>query len=362
MKIIQLTYSLSSGGGERFLVDLSNELCTDNEVFIIQILSNDNLGNSHYLPDLDSRITYLNLDCKSGVSFDVLGKVYKTIKRINPDVVHVHCSLLTIAMATLLFPRPKYFHTIHSSADRCLGSKYYKPLFKLLYKRKVQAVTISTTSMASYDKLYNLSNSVCITNGRSQMITTDKFDLVSKEVSAFKVHGDDKIFLHVARYHPIKNQQLLFKTFQRLNSEGEHVQLIVIGNGFDLSALAAYNTSPVIHLLGEKRNVADYLAVSDFFVLSSKMEGLPISLLEAMSMGVIPVSTPAGGVCDVIINGTNGYVSKTHAEEDFYITIKEAIYNVSKISSTKVIDEYLHKYSMTSCANSYRRLFEEARN
>jgi len=360
MKIIQITYSLSSGGGERFLVDLSNDLCTDNEVYLVQILSNDNPAHSHYLPDLDSRITYLNLNCTSGVSFDVLLKVYQTIKKIKPDVVHVHCSLLTIAMSAILLPKPKYFHTIHSSADRCLGSKYYKPLFKFLYKRKVQAVTISRISMSSYDKLYNLSNSVCITNGRSQMITTENFEIVSKEIAALKVHQDDKIFLHVARYHPIKNQQLLFQTFERLNAEGEHVQLIVIGNGFELSPLEVYRTSPVIHILGEKRNVADYLVNSDYFVLSSKMEGLPISLLEAMSMGIIPVSTPAGGVCDVVINGVNGYISQTHNAEDFYKTLKDAIYNVSKISSDKLIEEYLQKYSMTSCAISYRRLFADA--
>ena len=60
-----------------------------------------------------------------------------------------------------------------------------------------------------------------------------------------------------------------------------------------------------ICLLGLKENVGDYMAAADYYVMSSDWEGLPITLLEAMSMGVIPVSTPAGGVADVIKDGTN---------------------------------------------------------
>lgn len=67
--------------------------------------------------------------------------------------------------------------------------------------------------------------------------------------------------------------------------------------------------------------------------MSSKMEGLPISLLEAMSLGVIPVSTPAGGVCDVIRNGENGYISSSHTPEDFYRIVKDAIANIGNVSS-----------------------------
>ena len=56
MKILQLTYSLTAGGGERFVVDLSNELSKNNEVILVQILSNNNKLNAHYLPDVSKRI------------------------------------------------------------------------------------------------------------------------------------------------------------------------------------------------------------------------------------------------------------------------------------------------------------------
>lgn len=179
------------------------------------------------------------------------------------------------------------------------------------------------------------------------------------KMESLKNHVDDKIFIHIARLHPVKNHKLLFKTFERLIREGEHIQLVVIGSGYETSSFAEYNNHKGIHILGEKRNVGDYLAASDYFVMSSKMEGLPISLLEAMSMGVVPVSTPAGGVCDVIRNHENGYISSSHSYKDYYETIKDAIANVGGVTSEYIITEYKEKYSMIACAKAYTEEFKK---
>ena len=358
MRILQLTYSLTSGGGERFVVDLSNELSKDNEVILVQILSNDNKLNAHYLPDVSKRIKYVNLNSDKGLSLSVLWAVYKLVRVYRPEVVHAHCSLLAIALAAILYPKAKYFHTLHSLAHRCLDAKWLKPIFSFLYKHKVQPITISKICQESYEELYHVDNGALVNNGRSPIATTNEAESVKEEVDSFKVHADDKIFLHVARVHPVKNQQLLFDTFDRLISEGEHVALVVIGKGYEKEPFSKYATHQGIHLLGEKRNVGDYLAASDFFVMSSKLEGLPISLLEAMSMGKIPVSTPAGGVCDVIRNGENGYLSASHSAEDFYHAIKDAIANVGMVSSENIQNEYKAEYSMVACAKKYYKLYE----
>lgn len=357
MKILQLTYSLKAGGGERFVADLSNELCKQNDVTLVQIQSNDDEQNAFYLPDIDSRIHYINLGCNKGISFRVFKKVHRIIKQVKPDVVHAHTSLIVLILAATFYRKAQYFHTLHSLAQRCL-IKRLKPVFKYLYRSKIMPVTISQTCMESYEDLYHLKNGAIITNGRSPIQTTSLREKVKAEIDSFKGHSDDKIFLHVSRVHPVKNQELLFETFDKLISEGEHVQLVVIGNGYNGSKFQAFASHPGIHILGEKNNVGDYLAVSDYFVLSSKMEGLPISLLEAMSMGLIPVSTPAGGVCDVIRDKDNGYLSPSHSPEDFYQTIKNAISNKSKVSPAKIISEYQEKYSMEACARKYMELFD----
>lgn len=353
MRILQITFSLSSGGGERFVVDLSNELSKTENVVLVQILSNDDMANAHYLPDLSSKVKYLNLGFKKGVSLGVLIELFCIIKKEKPDVVNAHCTLLPIVLASFFYRKPRYFHTLHSLAERCLGPLWLKPLYKNLYRYRVKAITISTICRESYERLYSMKNALMISNGRSPIKETEKQNEVCKEIGLLKLHSDDKVFVHVARFHPVKNQQLLFRTFKRLICEGEHIILIVIGNGYDDHPELNETLCQGMYLLGEKNNVGDYLACSDFFVMSSLKEGLPISLLEAMSLGVIPVSTPAGGVCDVIRNHENGYLSQSHVIDDFYRTVKESINNVAGISPTVIKKEYIEKYSMDRCSHDY---------
>lgn len=359
MKILQITFNLSSGGGERFVVDLSNELSKTEEVVLLQIQSNDNLQNAHYLPELSERVKYINLGFQSGISLGVMIGVYKAIKKENPDVVNAHSTLITVSLAALLYRKTKYFHTLHSLAERCLGSLWLKPLYHYLYNKRVKAITISKTSNDSYTHFYTLYNSLTINNGRSPINLTEEYDHVKSEIESLKIHADDKVFIHVARLHPVKNHQLLFDTFKRLIEEGEHIILMIVGNGFENHLVFNNSFCKGIYLLGEKRNVGDYLACSDYFVLSSLKEGLPISLLEAMSTGLIPVSTPAGGVCDVIRDKENGYLSLTHNPEDFYNSVKEAIINTADINRKTIVDDYNREYSMKACAINYLKAYKQ---
>ena len=358
MKILQLTFNLSSGGGERFVVDLSNELSLTEDVTLVQIQSNGDLANAHYLSDLSPRVQYINLGFKCGVSLGVLLKILHIIKKEKPDVVNAHCTLLPIALAVLLYRKPDYFHTLHSLAERCLGSAWLKPLYKFLYKHYVHALTISEICQNSYKEVYSLNNSAIIRNGRSPIKITAERVIVRKEVESLKIHSDDKVFIHVARFHPVKNHRLLFYTFHKLLSEGEHAILLIIGNGFEGHPEFNNSFCEGIYLLGEKINVGDYLSCSDYFIMSSLKEGLPISLLEAMSVGLIPVSTPAGGVCDVIRHHQNGYLSKSHDSKDFYSTIKEAINNIAGIKPSEIKEEYNEKYSMTICSKKYLEAYQ----
>ncbi len=358
MKVLQITFNLSSGGGERFVVELSNELSKTNDVVLVQIQSNDDAHNAHYLPDLLQPIKYINLGFKEGASLGVIIKLLQVIKHERPDVVHAHCTLLPISLAALFYRYPRYFHTLHSTAERCLGCTFLKPLYSFLYKKYVQAVTISNICNVSYEQLYHLHNAKVITNGRTPILPTLAIDEVRNEVEKLKIHSDDKVFVHVGRFHPVKNHKLLFDIFKRVFDQGEHIILLIIGNGFEGHETFNNDFCRGIHLLGEKKNVGDYLLNADYFVMSSFKEGLPISLLEAMSVGLIPISTPAGGVCDVIRNHQNGYLSKTHEPEDFYNIVMEAIANASNIKPEDVKRVYKEKYSMTECARSYNALYK----
>ena len=355
MKILQLSYSLSSGGGERFVVDLSNRLAENpqNEVILLTTDDDKNPKNVHYLGDVSPKVRFINLHSPSGYALKSFWGVCRTIRKEKPDVVHAHCNLLLLCLPALLVHGVKYVHTLHSLATACLERKWMKGVFRWYYHHRVQPITISKTCLQSYEELYGDQRAVCITNGREPLVSSGR-----RPSDADFLDGSP-VFIHVARCAPVKNQSRLFRAFSRLQAEGVKFHLLVLGAGYDRDWMPRYKDNSQIHIIGERRNVADYMALADFFVLSSDYEGLPLSLLEAMSMGVVPISTPAGGVVDVIEDGKNGYCSPSFDDEDFYQTIRRALDERGKLSRSLIKKEYEDNYSMKVCAQKYYDVYNE---
>lgn len=356
MKILQLSYSLASGGGERFTVDLSNRLAENPQNEVILLTTNDdrNPKNVHYLGDVSPKVRFINLHSPSGFALKSFWGVYKTIRREKPDVVHAHCSLLLLVLPALLIREVKFVHTLHSLASVCLEHKWMKGLFRWSYQHRVQPITISNTCQQSYVDLYHSDRAVCIINGREPLVASGNrpVDVDFLEDNVWP------IFIHVARCNPLKNQPRLFRAFDRLKADGVKFHLVVLGRGYAEEWLPRYQNDACIHIIGERKNVADYMALADFFVLSSDFEGLPLSLLEAMSMGVVPVCTPAGGVVDVIEDGQNGYCSPSFDDEDFYQTIRRALDELGKLSRSLIKKDYEDNYSMKVCAKKYYDVYK----
>lgn len=359
MKILQLVYSLESGGAERFVVDLSNNLANQlqNEVILVIIKKRTKAENIHYLQDVSPNVKFVSLNCDSGLTIKAFWRVLQIIRKEKPDVVHAHCQVLQLFLPSVFFPRIKFFHTLHSMPTICLAFKRLKWLYRLFYKNSIFPITISATCQQAFIDLYHIKRVKTIPNGRSPIVTTSEYHAVRDTIKQMKTNDETPVFIHVARCNHLKNQKRLFNVFERLQNEGIDFLLICIGRGYETEFGSKYKDNKQIRILGQKNNVGDYLAVSDFFVLSSDYEGLPISLLEAMSIGVIPISTPAGGVKDVINDGKNGYISEAIDDRSLYNKIKFALENKGNIHKEDIINDYQQKYSMDTCAELYNNLY-----
>lgn len=356
MRILQIVYSLKLGGAERFVVDLCNAQASDtkNEVYLLTILDDSLYEAPNYYHDLSMNVQYRCVNAKRGGSLYTIFSICRYILRIKPDIVHLHSNLILLYLPALFLSRAKYVHTLHSLADKVIFNKRFKNFQRFLYRKRVLPVTISDLCYKSFIKYYKLDRVVNINNGRSPVKTTDKIESVKQEISTYAL-PDIPIFIHVARCSPEKNQQLLFQTFNELNNEGIRFLLLVLGGGFQ--DYIKKNMCSSIKILGPKNNVGDYLACSEFFVLSSRWEGLPISLLEAMSQGCIPISTPAGGVVDVIENGVNGYISKDVDKDSFKATIKLALKERGTITRELIKKKYFMSYTMQKCVAEYDQVY-----
>lgn len=361
MNILEIEFYMGNGGASRFIVDLCNVISRTDNVTVLTVNDDSNPSMRFNKQFLSNRVKYVNLGCKSGYSFDAFIKVYSYIKRTRPDVVHVHTGELLTILPALRLKGIRFISTLHNMPSTLVKGKVDKRILEYLYKTKrLLPVTISEECEAEFEKMYKGQKAEVIINGRSTPQKTDKYSEVKAEIESYKRHSDDLVFLNVARLDPAKNHEMLVEAFNSLKDE--HVILLVIGEHFQKGE-AGYpiveKAGPNIKFLGVKTNVADYLYNSDFFTLSSKWEGLPISLLEALACGTIPVCTPAGGIPTVIRNGENGFLAKGFDMESYVATIKYAIAHRKDISREVLFEEFRQKYSMEECAAKYLRLYRE---
>ena len=137
--------------------------------------------------------------------------------------------------------------------------------------------------------------------------------------------------------------------------------LVVLGSGYDSEAGAKLRSMACdsIHFLGPKTNVGDYLYNADVFTLSSSIEGMPISLLEAMLSGVPMVSTPVTGAVDVI-NGKNGILSKDLTEASYIAALNEMLDNLDQYKAEAMKEKDNSPYTIKHCTEQYLKFYQES--
>jgi glycosyltransferase involved in cell wall biosynthesis len=180
---------------------------------------------------------------------------------------------------------------------------------------------------------------------------------VKLEFAKYKKTEKTKILLNVASLSPAKNQTMLCDAVNYLVKNGYDVVLLIMGRKVSQSFYEKIleRKTDKIYLLGEKHNPRDYMAESDIFCLGSTVEGMPISLIEAFSTGIIPVCTPVGGIVNMIQDGINGFLSNEVTEESYIEALKKAL-DLNENDMMEMKRQSLlsfSRYSMEKCANSY---------
>lgn len=360
MKIIQLVYSLCSGGAEKFVVDLSNEMARrGHNITLCMLLDDAPAGRTFNRQFLAPSVRFCSLHFKRGFSLSKVRAVEKFITGEKPDIVHCHLNVIPYVFRLALIHREiKFFHTLHSIAQNASGISIQKHINRLFYARKwIRPVTISRLCQESFVHFYHLPPAPYVDNGRSDITPSTAFSMVTQEVNEYKNTTNTPVFIHVARCDASKNQHLLITTFNRLDKEGTDFCLLILGAGYDSNegALLQQTACKKIHFLGEKNNVGDYLLCADAFCLTSHYEGLPISLLEALSCGLTPICTAVGGIPDVITDGETGYLS-TVSEEAYHQTVLRFLHH--RIEPEKLKTYFQTNYSIAICAEQYLTLYQ----
>lgn len=129
------------------------------------------------------------------------------------------------------------------------------------------------------------------------------------------------IVLYCARVAINKGIDTLQTLWRIVHQQLPEAQLLVVGGGhydlLDQLRALGKDTDNTVHVYGELPVVTDFYQLADMYIFPSRFEGLPTSLMEAVSSGLPCVASAIGGCEDLVFSGQNGYLVDPESPEGF---------------------------------------------
>jgi glycosyltransferase involved in cell wall biosynthesis len=310
--VFQVLPSLVVGGAERLVVHLMEHLSRERFAPVCICLESP-LG-THYearVRALGVPLYFLGKD--AGASGSVLRQLSALFRQYRPAVVHTHIIGLNYAYPLMLrYRTPARVHTVHNLAQREVGVRVGAWVRMLAFRYHIGGVVpvaVADKVRATIQQLYGYPDPPLIPNG----IPTDEYapnpDTRAQWRQAHGIGPRATVVTHIGRFAVQKNHALLVEAFAQVRSDAP-LYLLLVGGGELENAVreqvAALGLQGRVRFLGVRADVADILRASDVFVLSSRWEGNPLSVMEAMAAGLPVVSTGVGGVPELVREGETG--------------------------------------------------------
>ena len=261
--------------------------------------------------------------------FNAACQLYRLLCDFEPDVVHTHTAKagalgrLAARFYNLTHGRRhpvRIVHTYHGHVfDGYFGKRstaVFLGLERWLARWTDRIIAISPRIADEISKRYAIgrSDQVCSIRLGFDLAPFVSIDDNMRHASRERLVIPDStlVVTTVGRLTEIKKHDLFLEMSKRVFSSRQDVLFFIVGDG-ELrdeleSIVSALGLESAVRFLGWRQDLATIYAASDLFVLTSRNEGTPVALIEAMASGVPGISTDVGGVRDVITSSSVGSV------------------------------------------------------
>jgi glycosyltransferase involved in cell wall biosynthesis len=294
---------------------------------------------------------------------DATRNFFRIFKESHPDVVHLHNPTPTIyaAMAARMAGVPSIVSTRHSLAahPRRLIVEL-KFAFAASFCDWIVGICDATTNNLKSIHSVPARKIVRVYNGAAPL------KRVPREQWPLKTGFT---LVYVGRLEPVKNHALLLNAFRAALSSMPGLRLWMVGDGSErktLESLAAeFGIASQVTFWGQQIDVAPFFSAADAFIMSSSSEGLPISLLQAFSLGLPAIVTDVGGMAEVVRLAKAGFTvpvtdpagmaeailrlaASDAQREQFSMNAEQAFH--SRFALETMVDAYMDLYRNTARA------------
>jgi N-acetyl-alpha-D-glucosaminyl L-malate synthase BshA len=247
------------------------------------------------------------------------------VKNQDIDLLHVHYAIPHAAAAymakQILAKQNKkipVITTLHGTDITLVGrDKTYSPVVTFSMEESDALTAVSKNLKAETYRNFKIDKEIDVIYN---FVDVKRFH--KKPIDAFKkliAPNGERIIVHASNFRKVKRVADVIKTFQLVAKEIPS-KLLLIGDGPERPDLEAMTRDCVnkddIKFLGKQEQMEDLLPIADLFLLPSEYESFGLAALEAMAAEVPVISSNAGGLPEIIVDGYCGYMSNVGDVED----------------------------------------------
>ena len=306
-------------------------------------------------------------------------KAIKELKELiikeNYDIIHCHTPMGAVAArvaAKQAKSKAKVIYTAHGfhffrGAPK-MNWMFFYPVEKFLARYTDMLITINQEDYElATAKKFKVKDGIVKINGVG--VDLSKFSVATPQAKSelrkeYGFNDDDFILIYPADYSYRKNHEMLFEAVYKLKDKIPTIKVLMPGQQQKLAEYTEIvknlGIEKHINMLGYRRDISNLITLSDVSVSTSRQEGLPVNLIEALAIGKPIVATDVRGNSDLIENGINGYKIKLNDSDTMAEKLLE-LYNNPQLAE-KMAQEAVKmskKYSIENVNKSLADIYKK---
>ncbi len=227
--------------------------------------------------------------------------------------------------------------TLHGTDITLVGrDKTYEPVVTFSINESDAITAVSENLKQETLKHFDIKKEIQVIHN---FVDLKRFN--KKPLAAFKkviAPHDEKIIIHASNFRKIKRIEDVMEIFKRIHA-ATPAKLLMVGDGPERpiaeDLARQFGIEADVRFLGKQEQMEDILAVSDLFILPSEYESFGLVALEAMAASTVVISSNAGGLCEINIDGKTGYTANVGDVETMSNRAIELLKDEAKLKAFK---------------------------